>query len=286
LKTPENSYLRTQIKLGASIIKVKTLPSEGFLKTVGFKITFLAFAFLVEFGIVQLAVSTGVSDQMTINLGGFIISPLLHILPLIVILILTLSWLYFNEALTVGSYRKKRETEKKSTLKEKGGKISKISWFFSKISFPEGLKKKVIENATFKGAFLILVFSLVLALLTYLAAYPSLLNDVAYSFLKSNTTFLNFLVGIRNLACSIGEFLSPLGWFASSIDAALKGAAPGLRGSVRVFDGLIGTLASLDANSKYILCQNLAAWIPALSVLAYGRYVLKPRIVKVKRRKR
>jgi len=262
------------------------LPSEGLLKTVGFKVIFLVFAFLIEFGVVQLAVSMGVSDSIAINLGGFVISPLLHILPLIVVLVLTLSWLYFNEILTVASYRKKREIKKGPPPKRKRGKFAKISEFFSGINFLESLKKKTVENTTFKGAFLILIFSLVLALLTYLTAYPDLLNNATYSFLKSNTVFLGFLVGIRNFVCSIGEFLSPLGWFASSINGALKGAAPALRGSVRVFDGLIGGLASLDANSKYILCQNLAAWVPALSVLAYGRYMFKPKIVRVKRRKR
>ena len=262
------------------------MSSESLLKTLGFKIVFLAFAFLAEFGIVQLAVSTGVSDPMTINLGILSISPLLHILPLLVVLILMLSWLYFKEALTLASYRRKREIEKRPPLKKKKGKLTNIRELFSKVSFPENLKRKITENATFKGGFLILVFSFVLALLTYLAAYPNLLNNATYSFLESNTAFLNFLVGIRNLGCSIGKSLSPLGWVASAIDGALKGAAPGLRNSVRIFDGIIGALANLDANAKYILCQNLAAWIPALSVLAYGRYVSKPKIVRVKRRKR
>ena len=76
------------------------------------------------------------------------------------------------------------------------------------------------------------------------------------------------------------------GDYQKAIDNYLKSAAPGFKNSLSGLGGLVNALANLDANSKYILCQNLAAWIPALIILAYGKYVSRPRIVRIKRKKR
>jgi len=263
------------------------LSSKDKLKDFCYVTAFLIIVILIEFSIIQFSILMGVSDSLTINLGIFTISPLFHILPIIVVLVLTLNWLYLKEALTLASYRKKR-TEKIGK-KGKGGKIKilrKIDEFFSKIKLPESFREKVIENNIFKGAFATLIFFFSLFLIAYLVVYPDLLYKFTYSILNSNPSLLGFVIAIRNLAFSIGQTLSPLGWIASSIDNGLKSAAPGFRNAFEGFGSLVKALASLDANSKYILCQNLAAWIPALAIIMYHRYVSRPRIIKAKRRRK
>jgi len=265
------------------IIKlVNPLVPESKLRNFGYTVAFLALVALLEFGIIQFSTSLGVSDSLVINLGAISISPLLHVLPLIVIIVLTLSWLYLNEALKLASYRKRERPPEKLKKKRKVGKIGQ---FLQKIKFPEQLKK-IAENNIFKGAFATIIFFTSLVLIIYLIVYPDLLYNFTYSMFKSNPSILGFAIAIRNFAFSIGQTISPLGWIASSIDNGLKAAAPGFRNSFSGFGSLVNTLASLDANSKYIICQNLAAWIPALTIIAYGKYISRPRIVRIKRRKR
>ena len=264
---------------------MKHLVSESKLRSFGYKVVFLMLIALVELGIVNLSILLGVSDSLTISLGIISVSPLFHILPLIVIIVLTLSWLYLNEALKLQSYRKRERIPEKLRKKRKTGRLGRINEFLSKIKIPEPLKR-VARSSIFKGAFAIIVFFASLALIIYLITYPNLLYDFTYSMFKSNPSLLGFVAAIRNFASSIGKTLSPLGWIASSIDNGLKSAAPGFKHSLSGLGALVKPLASLDANSKYILCQNLAAWIPALAILAYGKYVSRPRIMKIKRKKR
>jgi len=264
---------------------VEHLASESKLRNFGYKMTFLALIILVEFGIVQLSILLGVTDSFMISLGAVSISPLFHILPLIVVIVLTLSWFYLNESLKIASYRKREKISEKIKKRRKTGKIGRINEFIQKIKLPESLRK-VLRSSSFKGAFVTIIFFPSLALIVYLITYPDMLYNFTYSMFKSNPSLLGFAIAIRNFASSIGQTLPPLGWIASSIDNSLKSAAPGFRNSVSGFGDLINALASLDANSKYILCQNLAAWIPALIILAYGKYVSRPRIVRIKRKKR
>lgn len=260
--------------------------AEGRLKDFGYKILFLALAVLVELGIVEFAISMGVTDTTTLNLGVITISPLFHILPIIVILVLTLSWLYLNEALRLASYRRRGKTEERFRKKMKFRRFKKINEFFSRIKLPESIRKKVLENNPFKGAFITLVFFVSLVLIAYLTVYPNLLYNFTYSLFKTNPSVLDFVIAVRNLASSIGQTLSPLGQVASSIDSSLKSAAPRFRDTFSGFGVLIENLAGLNASSKYVLCQTLAAWVPALAILAYGKYVSRPRIVRVKRKRR
>lgn len=264
---------------------VKHLASESKFRNFSCKIAFLTLIILVEFGIVQLSILLGVSDSLMISLGTVSISPLFHILPLIVVIVLTLSWLYLNEALKIASYRKREKFSEKIKKRRKTGKIGRINEFLQKIKLPESLGE-VLRSSSFKGAFVTIIFFSSLALIVYLITYPDMLYNFTYSMFKSNPSLLGFVITIRKFAFSIGQTLPPLGWIASSIDNYLKSAAPGFKNSLSGLGGLVNALANLDANSKYILCQNLAAWIPALIILAYGKYVSRPRIVRIKRKKR
>ena len=183
------------------------LVPESKLRNFGYTAAFLVLVALLEFGIIQFSTSLGVSDSLVISLGAISISPLLHVLPLIVIIVLTLSWLYLNEALKLTSYRKRERPPEKLRKKRKVGKIGK---FLQKIKFPEQLKK-IAENNIFKGAFAIIIFFTSLVLIIYLIVYPDLLYNFTYSMFKSNPSILGFAIAIRNFAFSIGQTISPLG---------------------------------------------------------------------------
>ncbi|MFB0501764.1 MAG: hypothetical protein ACETVP_04775 [Candidatus Bathyarchaeia archaeon] len=74
-------------------------------------------------------------------------------------------------------------------------------------------------------------------------------------------------------AKGIAQALSPIGWFASAIDGALRAVAPGFRNAIEgLGSSVTGPSTNLDLMWKYTLCQNAAAWISAFAILAYGEY--------------
>jgi len=102
-------------------------------------------------------------------------------------------------------------------------------------------------------------------LLTYSLAYPWWIHDTVINFYRETPSFLSFVIGAQESLQSLREALAP-------INNALLAAAPDFRSSLQSFGASAAPIAKLDITGKYILVQNLAAWVCALIALAYGKY--------------
>jgi hypothetical protein len=65
--------------------------------------------------------------------------------------------------------------------------------------------------------------------------------------------------------------------FLSALGNAFAFAAPGFRDLALGFGGLISPLARLDNAGKYLVVQNAAAWLCALTALFYVEFLQKNR---------
>lgn len=203
------------------------------------------------------------------------ISPLLHLIPIGVVITLVFSWAHLLKHIAV---RPHKVTPEKKPPKKPGKRAPKPGRsFFQKVSC--GLKgvsrrwrRLFFAQAAVKSTICVFAVFVVIIFATYVLAYPNLIGDSTLGLYHTNSSALGFVTKTIEVANGIGRALAPLGWLASAIDGALKAAAPGFRNVVQSFGALAEPLVRLDKVGKYIVCQNVAAWTPALITLIYGRY--------------
>jgi len=276
--------------------------------------SFILLSVLIEYFLVHLFLSFGLTDKYLLTNTFQIpytslsftvtVSPLFHLIPIGVIVVLVSSWTYLTKFVAVvpqmrKAPRKSVTIPKKRRLgvfgrrfksirqfsKRISGKFRKVNRafkaFYRRISsailrvrgMSYVLKRVHFARAAIKSAATVLVIFLLSGLALYALGYPNLIHDAVIGLYERSSFFLGLVLWITNVAHAVGQTLSPLGWLASSINKALLAAAPGFRNALQGLGAPItGAMAKLDLTGKYILCQNLAAWISAAIALAYGRY--------------
>ncbi len=261
-------------------------------------ILFLAVAVLLEFLIIYSSMSFGLEDANPLvwNVASFTISisPLFHLLPLGVIIVLFASWIYLTRhatyapsgmqpARTKRPLPPPRRYEKKhlKTLRRFIGKIDKkvgdaarsIKERISKSRLAEYLEQHPAGKTVFKSALTVVLPFSVLALIVYVIIYPQLIpNAVNWLFGGGSSAFDGFVVWTVNAANAVGKALSPLGWLAANINGGLASIALGFRNGVIGFTTpIIRSLVELNLAGKYVLSQNVAAWASAIIALYAGR---------------
>lgn len=284
------------------------------MKGVAAIILFLLIATLVEYFVVLYAVNLEVKEnpenllQWSFQFPGtdwtttIAISPLFHLVPIAVIITLASSWSYLTKYVAVKPPKllkgksKPTKREKKRGLKEARKLTSKISHaaknFFGKIKFGllrvKGVaylwKEIHFARATIKSALTVLLVFSVFMLTVSLLAYPRLIYGTISNAYQNNPSLLNFIKSTSSSVKGIVEALAPIGWICSSISNALLSAAPGFRDFVLSLGALIKPLTDLDNAGKYLVFQNVAAWVSALTALFYGEYTRKG--YRYKKRKR
>ncbi len=261
-------------------------------------ILFLIITSLIEYAIVIFAISLGVREENPLK-GSFqipwtgwtitiVVSPLFHLVPLSVTITLAFSWICMTKYAAMqpqkppeGKPKTKpqRKEQDQKTGKEftfiaggavrnlfakmKSGilRIKGISYIRNKVSF---------ARATIKSAIItILVFSS-LILLVSVVAFPGLIYGTFSTIYRGNSPLLEFVKSVNNGLKGFVEALGPIGWLCSSINNAIISAAPTLRGFVSALVGLVKPLVNLPPIGKYIVFQNVAAWVSALAVIFYG----------------
>jgi len=274
--------------------------------------SFLGLTLLVEYLLVYSFLSLGLTDknllQISLTSPAFTvtISPLFHLIPLGVILVLASSWIYLVKQVAViprgRELAKKAPTApRKQPLKGVSGRrfkalrrLSKgLSRRFQKVSRSlSGFYKRMgaavlrirgisymaqrlhFARATVKSAVNILAIFLAAAIALYLLGKPGSIQQSVVSFYMGNPSFLDFMLKIMGGAQAIAQALPPLGWVASALNGALLAAAPGFRSALLALGApIVNSMVSLDLAGKYLVCQNVAAWASAMAALAYGRYV-------------
>jgi len=265
---------------------------------------FFAIALLIEYLMVYFFTLSGLTDKFLFKFFTINISPLFHLMPLGVIVVLVSSWTYLMKYIAVVPHRaspakKTPEPRRRystgtrkmrfKALRRFFGGIGKrfgrvgraIKAFFSRIrgsilrirgvSYLQ--KRLFFARAAVKSTVTVLLVFLVSVLTLYMLAYPQLTYNLATETYEANPSFHGFVLKTIEIGKTIAQALSPVGWMASAIDNALRASAPGFRNALEGFGGPVTErLAKLDPVWTYTLCQNVAAWVSAIVALAYGEY--------------
>ncbi len=263
---------------------------------------FLALAFLLEYLIVYSFLSVGFTDEFTwmetfqvphVNWSFTLaVSPLLHLLPLSVVIVLISSWAFLTRHMAFIPHR--TESAKKTAIKQRQPQRRRFKFIrklFKRIN--RGMQKigRALEEAFLRipgfsklsgrlffartatrSAMIILLTFVSFALLAYSLAFPWWIHDSVVNLYRGNPSFMSFVIGTQESLQSLGQALAPIGWVATAINNALLAAAPGFRSSLQSLGASAEPIAKLDITGKYLLVQNLAAWVSALIALAYGEY--------------
>jgi uncharacterized membrane protein len=236
-------------------------------------ISFFALALISEFVIVSFFVGSGLTDVFTILLP---VSPLFHLLPLAVILVLVYSWIYLTKHIVMRPIRTvpaklsktRRSQTRKRRTKPTRGFIGATKNFFSKITaiFPRSSSVSVTQHrltfsrAVLESAVTVLTMFLLSIILLSILAYPRLFTDFAAGFYSTTSPLQGFMQALANALVPIASGLNSI--------------APGFN---KAFEGLVAIqpLTEGDLLVRYVFCQIAAALVSAVSALAYVRYITK-----------
>lgn len=267
-------------------------------------ILFFILALLIEYLIVYFFTSSGLTDKFLVTFFTINISPMFHFIPIGVIIVLVASWAYLTKNMAVVPLRispakkplemrgrqqlRPRKVRFKSFRKffegigKKFGRVGQaIRAFFSRIAAAilriRGVsylqRRLFFARAAVKSTAIVLAVFVAFVLVSYLLAYPKVSYDLASGLYGSNPSFHGFILKTIEMGKGIAQALSPIGWLASAIDNALRAVAPSFRNALEGFGApIMKSLSKLDLLGRYLICQNVAAWISALVALAYGEY--------------
>jgi hypothetical protein len=264
-----------------------------FLITLVFEIL-LVYSFH-SFGLVDSVLTVNFQIPYVNYFVVFAISPLSHLLPLSVIIVLLSSWEYLTKYTALVPQRIEpikrvsvptRHVQKIQRLKSLRNSLKRLNRKLQRVgrSLTSGFKRirgvsylsqrLFSARATVRSAVTVLGIFLATVFLLLIAEVPDLIHGSTLNLYRSSPVLLNFVLGVGQWLNGVGQAVPPLGGLGSAINNALVGAAPGFRHSLEsVGASLTKPLVELDLLSKYVLTQNLAAWISALVALAYGTYV-------------
>jgi hypothetical protein len=267
---------------------------------------FLVIALLLQYLIVIYAVNLGVVDdrllQGSITFPGtdwvvtISISPLFHLIPLAVVISLAFSWSYLTKNVAVRSRKRLEKKAKRAIKEEKKDRFRNVEKFSFKMrAFFIKLKRGLLRikgvsylwhqihfaRATIKSGLAVLLVFGTFILLISLLAYPQIIHLSVSNSYRTNLSLLNFIRAINNIGTSLAETLSPIGWICSALNTALLSIAPGFRELALRFGDLMKPLVELDPVGKYLVFQNIAVWISAITTLFYAEY--RRRIFRYKR---
>jgi hypothetical protein len=271
-------------------------------------VLFFALSVFIQYLVVYLFRSYGLADAQTFQLPLIIftvtVSPLFHLIPLGVTIVLLSSWTYLTRYIAKvprGKLVAKKQSAKRrkpiQRVKKKRFKsirvfFRKVSWKFRTVTqalraFSHRMKVGVLRirgvsvamerlffaRAAIKGTSIVVLVFLVSFLTVHLMEYPRLIHDLIVGFYRGNPSFHGFVIRTIDIAGSMGQALAPIGWLASAINNALISASPGFRSVLESsILSVTDPLVKLDIVWKYAICQNLAAWISAIASMAYGQY--------------
>jgi hypothetical protein len=256
-------------------------------------VVFLVATSLVEYGIVLYAFALGLQDnsllQWTFQFPGttwlvtLAISPMLHLVPICVIITLAFSWTYLTKKAATKRQeirRGKVDTFQKQKIGKRGifSRINRTAKDFSrrmrtglsKTRVASYLSKVNFARATVKSAVFVLVSFTVFVFMFMVLAYPQLIYHAFSTAYRTNPGLLGFVRGVDDWARGVAQGVGPIGAIASFINNALISIGSGVRAAGLGLGELLGPVASLDAAGKFLVFENAGAWIAVFVVLLYG----------------
>jgi len=256
---------------------------------------FLIVAALTEYIVVLYAINLGVKDetlqQWSPQFPGtdwtttITISPLFHLVPIAVIIALVSSWTYLTRHVAVKPPEKWKGKAKSISKHKKERGFKQVKKLTKKIRrFFGGLKSALLRirgvaylwqkihfaRATIKSALAVLLVFGALILLVSVLTYPQLIYWTVSNAYRNDSWLLGSVTWISESGKGIATALTPIGWICSAANNALLSIAPAFRDFVLSLGGLTKPLVELDGAGKYLVFQNVAAWVSALTALLYG----------------
>jgi hypothetical protein len=229
---------------------------------------FLALALISEFFMVSFFEGSGLKETYAYPLP---VSPLFHLLPLAVILVLVSSWMYLANHIALRPQRisptkvsKTRRRRPRRRTKSTQSIVGAIKKFFSKISSvllrSSGVsvvqRRLSFGRVALESAVTVLTVFLLSIILLAVVVYPNLFTDFAVGFYSVNSALQGFMQSLSDVLVSI----------ASGLDSI----APGFRSA---FENIVSartpSLTEGDLLWRYVFCQNAAAWVSAIAALVY-----------------
>lgn len=267
-------------------------------------VLFFILGLLIEYLLVNFFISSGLADKFLVKFFTINISPLFHLMPLAVIIVLISSWAYLTKYIAVVPHgtsptkrplemrrrrhlrpRKVRFKSFRKFFRGMGKKFERVGQairsFLGRIGaailripgFSYLQRRLFFARAAVRSTATVLAVFVVSALALYLFAYPKVSYDLATGLYTLNPSFHGFILKTIEIGKGTTRALSPIGWLASAIDNGLRAVAPGFRNALEGFGApIIKPLDKVDLLGRYIICQNVAAWISALVALAYAEY--------------
>lgn len=267
-------------------------------------ILFFAFAIIIEYLIVASFLSYGLLDKFlltqTFQFPGLnisftlSISPLFHLIPIGVIFVLGANWVYLTRCVTLQPHKVETSKRRPAMPRERYQKpksrhfklirqfskslrkwfervsrsfeafSNRISAAFLRIRGVSYLAHRLfLARATLKRFAAILAIFIVSAFGLYLLFQPTLLYDIVAGFYAGNTVLQSMIKGIAS---------SPVGGLTTAVSNAFAGIAIWFWNTFEDAGKLAVSLVQLDLTWKYVICQNIAAWVSALAVWVYGKY--------------
>lgn len=279
---------------------------------------FFAVAIIIEYLIIASFLSYGLSDNYPLTQSFQLpgsntsftlgISSLFHLIPIGVIFVLGANWVYI--AKYVGSKSQRVEISKKPFVMQKGRYQKPKSRRFKLIrQFSKNLSKRFekvnrsfkafssrvsaaflrirgvsylghrlsIARAAVKSSATVLAVFIVSAFGLYLLVQPRLIYDAVVGFYAGNPSLPLAIKGIAE-----GVVSSPIGGLTTAVNNTLIGMAIWFWNTFEGAGKLTVSLVQLDLTWKYVICQNIAAWVSAFVVWVYGKY--SSRLYRRKRR--
>ena len=277
----------------------KELLSRSTRKSPTAAIVFFALSLLIEFSIAWYFVSSKLMDKTALVATSHVpfsftvtISPVFHLLPAGVIIVLLSTWIYFTKRtafLPRNTLRKKSMPEKKPYSRSKtrfqsfrrfsrnvdrryqrfsrrlADSYHRLSSTVLKIRWVSYIYKRLSSaRVATRGAIITLTVFLVFFFLTYLWGYPSSIYNSVIGFYRVNPVFLNFVLQTTKIGRGLAHALP-------SLNSAILNGAPGFRSALENFGaGFVSPVATLDPLAKYTFFQYSAAIISAAVLLIYG----------------
>jgi hypothetical protein len=251
-------------------------------------IVFLVAASLIEYGVILCALALGLQDASVLKWSFqfpgtswpvvLSISPLLHLVPICIIVTLGSSWFYLTRRTAV-KRQEIRRGRVEPVRRQKGGKkglmwrISHAGSDYSRRIRTRLSKSRVgmyVSQVSFKSASMVLMVFVAFVLLFIVLAYPQLIYHAVSDAYRTNRGLYNFVVGSDSWAKGVAQAIVPIGWIGTLINNGLLAAAPAVGRAGVGLGGLLVPLATLDNMGKYLFLQNASAWISVFIVLIIG----------------
>jgi hypothetical protein len=221
------------------------------------------------------------------------ISPLFHILPLSVIIVLLTSWQYLAKYTTYTpptEATKRTQPPKRTQQKQRFKSLRQFTKRLTKRLQRTGRNIKTdaqktkgisylsqrlnLTKPTTRSALTIFFTFLAILFIIVLIEYPDLIHQSTLNLYKDFPALQYFVKGIGQWLTGIGQAVPALGQIGASIYYGLASAGPGLRDSLTsAGTAVTQSIFNADLDAKYVLSQNVAAWTSAILAIIYGAYI-------------